>query len=62
MKMLLYQKSPYITWNISGLLTSHILPDNYHSLCKEADTVQSTRTYLEDDSNYFIRSLNTQYL
>ena len=62
MKMLLYQKSPCITWNIPGLLTSHILPDNYHSLDKEADTVQSTCTYLEDDSNYFIRSLNTQYL
>ena len=63
MKMLLYRKPPYITWNVPGFLTSHILPDNcYHSLDKGADTVQSTCTYLEKASSYFIRSLNAQYL
>ena len=62
MKMLLYQKSLYITWNVPSLLTSHILPDNYHSLDKGADTVQSTCTSLEEASSYFIWSLNTQYL
>ena len=60
MKMLLYQKLPYITWNVPGLLTSHILLDNYHCLDKGADTVQPACTYFEEASSYFIRSLNTQ--
>ena len=54
MKMLLYQKLPYPTWNALGLLPSHTLPDNYHFLDKGTDTAQPTCAYLEEASSYFI--------
>ena len=59
-KMLIYQKSPYTSWNNPGLLTFHTLPDNYHPLDKGADTAQPTCTFLQEASSYFFKSLNIQ--
>lgn len=52
-KMLLYQQSSCPTGNVPVLLTSHNLPDNYHSLDKRADTVQPSCSYLHKATNVF---------